>query len=236
MDLVSTSNNYKIAGSTKLTNTSLTNIQFAPDLLQIGTLQLLNVDNINIDGNTISSSIAMSLVAAAGINLTAGGDIAILDNRKVTGLATPTNSQDAANKIYVDQQIATETIVFSLDITALGSGTTLQNNVRDILQTLYPIVSLTASKVARIHTVSYAGATVSGIIVNIADNVANTGEVLTVEKTDVDANGTLNRSVVRDIAFTNPASGVVDLTPIRGTIVYQSNGTVWNFVSNDPYP
>jgi Ni,Fe-hydrogenase maturation factor len=236
VDLASSSDSYKIAGSTKLTNTSLTNIQFAPNLTQIGTLEFLNVDSINIDNNTISSSIAMGLVATAGVNITAGGNIAIQDNRKITGLATPTDNQDAANKIYVDTQIATETIVFSLDITALGSGTTLVNNVRGILQTLYPVTSLDAGKVARIHTVSYAGATVSGIIVDIADNVPNTGQVLTVEKTDVDANGTLNRSVVRDIAFTNPASGVVDLTPIRGTIVYQSNGTTWEFVSNDPYP
>lgn len=236
VNLASTANNYKIAGSTKLTNTSLTNIQFAPDLLQIGTLQLLNVDNINIDGNTISSSIAMSLVASSGINITAGGNIAILDNRKITGLADPTDAQDAVNKIYVDKQIAIEPIVFSLDITALGSGTTLQNNVRDILQTLYPVTALSSNKVARIHTVSYAGVTVSGVVVDIADNVANTGQVLTVTKTDVDANGTLNRSVVRDIVFTNAASGVVDLTPVRGTIVYQSNGAVWEFVSNDPYP
>jgi Ni,Fe-hydrogenase maturation factor len=236
VDLASSSDSYKIAGSTKLTNTSLTNIQFAPNLTQIGTLEFLNVDSININNNTISSSIAMGLVATAGVNITAGGNIAIQDNRKITGLATPTDNQDAANKIYVDTQIATETIVFSLDITALGSGTTLVNNVRGILQTLYPLTSLDAGKVARIHTVSYAGATVSGIIVDIADNVSNTGQVLTVEKTDVDANGTLNRSVVRDIAFTNAASGVVDLTPIRGTIVYQSNGTTWEFVSNDPYP
>jgi hypothetical protein len=236
VDLGSSSDSYKIAGSTKLTNTSLTNIQFAPNLTQIGTLEFLNVDSININNNTISSSIAMGLVATAGVNITAGGNIAILDNRKITGLATPTDNQDAANKIYVDTQIATETVIFSLDITALGSGTTLVNNVRGILQTLYPLTSLDAGKVARIHTVSYAGATVSGIIVNIADNVPNTGQVLTVTKTDVDANGTLNKSVVSDIARTNDASGVVDLTPIRGTIVYQSNGTTWEFVSNDPYP
>jgi Ni,Fe-hydrogenase maturation factor len=236
LDLTSSLNNYKIAGSVKLTNTSLTNIQFAPDLLEIGTLQFLNVDNININSNAISSSSSMVLNATSGINVTAGGNIAIIDNRKITGLANPTENQDAANKVYVDEKVATETIVFSLDITALGVGTTLANNVKDILQTLYPLTSETASKVARIHTVSYAGATVSGIIVDIADNIANTGEVLTVTKTDVDANGTLNRSVVRDISFTNPASGVVDLTPIRGTLVYSSNGSEWQFVSNNVYP
>jgi hypothetical protein len=235
IDLLSTTNNYKIAGSTKLTNTSLTNIQFAPDLSQIGTLQFLNVDNINVDGNTISSSIAMSLVSTAGISITAGGNIAILDNRKITGLATPTSNQDAANKLYVDTQIDNGVIIFSLDITALGTSTTLENNVRDILQSLYPITSSSAGKIARIHTVSYAGVSVSGIVIDIANNIANTGEVLTVSKTDVDANGTLNRSVVSDIVSTNSASGAVNLVPSRGTMVYQSNGTVWGFVSNTPY-
>ena len=236
VDLASAANSYKIAGSTKLTNTSLTNIQFAPNLAQIGTLDFLNVDNINIDGSTISTNISLGLVATSGINITAGGNITILDNQKIVGIANPTNNQDAANKLYVDTQIATDPIVFSLDITALGSQSTLETNVRNILNSLYPAnTALSAGKVAKIHTVSYAGAAVSGIIVDIAQNEDNTGEVLSVTNVNVDANGTLNESVVRGIEFTNAASGVVDLTPIRGTITYTSNGTEWVFNSNIPY-
>ena len=239
VDLSSSSNTYKIAGSTKLTNTSLSNIQFADDLVRIGVLQFLNVDNINVDSNVISSTSNTILVlnSNSGISIVAGGDIAIQDNNKITGLASPAASQDAANKLYVDTQIAVEPIVFSLDITALGSGATLQNNVRDIIESLYPASTpLSNGKIAKIHTVSYAGAEVSGIQVTIANNIPNTGEVLTVTKVAVDANGTLNQSVVSDIATSNDASGTVDLTPIRGTIVYESNGTTWEFVPNESYP
>ncbi len=238
IDLASAANSYKIAGSTKLTNTSLTNIQFAPSLTQIGTLEFLNVDNININNNVISSTSNTILVlnSNSGVNIIAGGDIAIQDDQKITGVATPTASQDAANKLYVDTQIAVEPIVFSLDITALGSGPTLQNNVRDIIESLYPAATpLSAGKIAKIHTVSYAGAEVSGIEITLSESFPNNA-VLTVTKVAVDANGTLNQSVVSDIATSNTASGTVDLTPIRGTIVYESNGTTWEFVSNESYP
>lgn len=236
IDLDSSSSTYKIAGSTKLTNNSLTNIQSALDLSQIGTLQFLDVDNVNIDGNTISSSIAMRLVAEAGVNITAGGDISILDNRKITGLAAPISNQDAANKLYVDTQIQSNPIVFSLDVTALGTGSTLETNVQNILESLYSASTpLSIGKIAKIHTVSYAGVSVTGIIVDIADNINNTGEVLSVTKVSVDKNGTENQSVVRDIAFTNPAAGIVDLIPTRGTITYTSNGTVWSLASNEVY-
>ncbi len=235
LDLSSNTLVFSINNSVKLTNDSLTNIQYAPDLLQIGTLQFLDVDNININGNTISSSLGLVFTAASGINITAGGNIAIQDSQKITGLADPTSAQDAATKAYVDNATVTAPVVFSLDITGLGSGLTLQTNVSSYLNDLFPSNSNNTGKLARIHTVSYAGATVSGINVTVTESPNLTG-VLTITRVAVDSNGTQNESAIQDIVASNTASGVAVLAPSRTLMIFESSGSGWNHVSTTAYP
>lgn len=227
VDINDNTKTYKIGGVDKLTNTSLTNVTKALDLDEIGTLLYLNVDSIGIDGTIISSSAAMNLQAASGINITSAGDIAIQDNQKITGLATPQNDQDAANKIYVDTQIAIEPIVFSMDVTGLGTGTALQSAVESFLTDLYSPVGINTGKTAKIHTTSYAGATVDGVDIE---------SVKTITRIAVDSNGTQNESVVQDIVFDpEGASGTVILEPARTMMVYQSNGAAWQYQSTTTY-
>jgi len=227
VDLSNTANTYQIAGVDKLTNTSLTNIQKALDLDEIGTLLYLNVDSISLDGTIISSNAAMNIQADSGINITSSGDIAIQDAQKITGLADPTNSQDAATKIYTDTQIATETIVFSMDTTGLGTGVTLQSAVADYLNDLYAAASINTGKIAKIHTTSYAGATVDGVDIESVKNVSYIA---------VDSNGTQNESVVQDVTFDpEGASGSVVLIPNRTLMTYRSTGTVWEYQSTVAY-
>lgn len=236
IDLDSTINTYMVAGSPKLTTDSLTNIRFANDLETIGKLNYLDVDDINIDGATITASPnigAFRIVSNNGIFITAGGDIAITDNQKIIGLADPVNDQDAANKRYVDSEIEAETIVFSMDITGLGTGTTLQNNVANFLEDLHPAAEK-AGAIARIHTTSYTGATVEGIGVSVTLDPDTSG-VLTKSTIAVDADGTKNESVIADITNTNPATGSVILVPSRGLLVYQSSGSAWVYQSLTTY-
>ena len=228
VDLNSTSNTYKIGGVDKLTNTSLTNVQKALDLDEIGTLLYLNVDSIGIDGTIISSSADMNIISTSGINITSGGDIAIQDSQKITGLANPQDDQDASTKIYTDTEVATETIVFSMDVTGLGSGVTLQNAVAQYLADLYPPALINTGKTAKIHATSYAGATVDGVDIEA---------VKVVSRIAVDSNGTQNESVVQDIVFApEGASGNVILVPSRSLMTYESTGTTWNHQSTTTYP
>jgi len=227
VDLTDTAKTYKIGGVDKITNTSLTNVQKALDLDEIGTLLYLNVDSIGIDGTIISSNAAMNITATSGVNITANGDIAIQDSRKITGLADPENNQDAATKIYVDIQIAIEPIVFSMDITGLGAGATLQTAVGSFLTELYSPVGINTGKIARIHTTSYAGATVEGVDIESVKNISLIA---------VDSNGTQNESVVQDIVFDpEGASGTVVLEPSRTMMTYQSTGLVWQYQSTTTY-
>ena len=237
VDLSSITKTYQIAGVDKLTNTSLTNITKALDLDEIGTLIELNVDDININGSVITCNPAalgaLTITSSTGINITSGGDIAIQDSRRITGLGNPAQNQDAATKYYTDNQIATETIVFSLDITgfntpnSIGIGDGPITNVAAVLQSLYPAATENNGKIAKIHTTSYAGAsaTLDAADINAAINYS---------RLDVDSNGTQNESVVQDFTFDNIA-GDVTLAPLRYTMTFQSTGTVWSHVTTVAY-
>ena len=226
IDLSNTSTEIKIGGQTKLTNTSLSNILYADELTRVGTLTSLQVDSINMDGNTIANSVsAINITANGGLNLTPGGDIAISGNHKITGLKDPTASQDAATKIYTDTEIANEVIVMGFDITGLGSGSALQAAVAGYLNDLYPASAINNGKQAKLHCTSYANATASGIDVDSAKTISYIA---------VDANGTQNESVVQDIVFAG-ASGNVALTATRSLMRFQSNGSGWEWQATTAY-
>jgi hypothetical protein len=237
-DLLNTSSTFKIGGIDKLTNDTLVNVTKALDLDRIGTLTQLQVDEIAIDGKTITSTNDMALVSTNGIAITAGSDINVTDAQKITGVGKAISAKKAAElvvaesidstvvtKIYADEEIATETIVFSMDITGLGTGAALQNAVATYLNDMYPVVTLNTNKIARIHTTSYTGATVQGVDVESAKSISNIA---------VDSNGTQNESVVQDIVFAG-ASGTVILTPARALMTYKSTGTVWSHQSTTSY-
>ena len=240
-DLLNTASAYKIGGVNKLTNDALVNVTKALDLDRIGTLTQLQVDEIAIDGKTISSTNDMAITSTNGIAITAGSDINVTDNQKITGVAKAISARKAAElvitesanntvttKEYVDEEIVTETIVFSLDITGLGTGSALESAVSSYLDDLYPAVTLNTNKIARIHTTSYAGATVEGVDVEAAKNVTYIA---------VDSNGTQNESVVQDVVFdAGGASGNVILTPSRTLMTYKSSGTGWVYQSTTVYP
>lgn len=218
---------YKIGGVDKLTMNSLVNITSAPDLQTIGTLQILRVDNITLNGKTISSPDELTIDADENIILKAGTTIDITNSKRITGLGDPLSDQDAANRRYVQNYTSTLPEIFTIDVTGLGTGATLISAVASILTNLLPPASNNIGKVAKLLTVSYTGATVSGVNVEAIKNVTYT---------TADSNGTQNITVVQDISFSpTGASGSINLVPTRSYMTYVSNGSAWTHQSTTPF-
>jgi len=181
-------------------------------LNQIGTLQSLNVDDLNIDGTTITTT-------NNGLNITSADTIIITNNKKISGVADPTEDLDVTNKRYVDTEINSEPVVFSLDITALDN-----NDIAAIIGTMFSPSQKEENTQALIHTTTVVGATVTGIDI---DSVANK------EFVNVDKAGTENEAVLRDIAF-DTASGTVNVSIARGLKRFIVQGNNWVFDTDLP--
>ena len=190
----------------------------ATGLTQVGTLTTLSVDDITLNGNTVSTS-------TSGLQITSTGSIAITNNQKITGLADPTLNQDAATKFYVDDQINLEPVVMSLDISKAGGVTLTNAEIATIIEDVYPAANKKPGTYAYIITSSITGATVSGINVDTP--------VLTKSFIAVDSNGVQNESVLQDIAFT-AASGTVQVVLDRGLRRFHVVGTAWVFLDEPP--
>jgi hypothetical protein len=208
-------NEFKINDVTVLTSNALGNgITSAIGLAQIGTLVDLQVDNIQLDGNTISTSVT-------GLTIDASGDISVSDV-KITDVLDPAAAQDAATKAYVDREIDSEPVVFMLDTTGLTQPTAGNpyDDVKGILETLYPASEKENGTQARIHCTSYTGVTVTGIDVQSAMSKSYLS-VLTDDSTA--------QSVVQDVNF-SPVNANANLTPSRQTMTFQVTAGTWTWV------
>lgn len=86
----------------------------------------LRVDNLKLDGNTLSATNANGNVVLAP----AGTGTVDVSGAKITGVATPTQNTDAANKQYVDGQLGT---AVNLTIAGDTGGTDSVNLATDTL-------------------------------------------------------------------------------------------------------
>lgn len=195
-------NSFKINGVDVLTANSLGQfITKAPAVDQVGTLNYLDVEDIHLEGTTITTAGTGLFVKSDGnINVTnaAGAPNTV----RISGIADPTAQQDVATKEYVDREIGLEPVAFSLDITGLSDA-----QIALVIESLYPAANKRQGTQAFIHTTTITGATVTGIDV---DSVATKTTI------NVDKGGVPNSQVVlRDIAFAD-ASGTVNVTIQRG--------------------
>ena len=118
--------NAMLAGSianAKLANSSIT---IGSDAVALGGSQTdlngitsLDVDNITIDGNTISTT-----NTNGNLTLSPNGTGTVdVGNSRITTVATPTGSTDAANKAYVDAQLQGLDVKNSVRVATTANGT-----------------------------------------------------------------------------------------------------------------
>lgn len=206
---------FKINDISVLSSNALgTGVTSALGLAQVGTLTDLQVDNIELDGTTISTT-------GAGLTIDSSGDVSV-SNNKIVDVLNPTAATDAATKSYVDTEIDSEPVVFMLDTTGLTQPTTGNpyDDVKDILETLYSASEKENGTQARIHCTSYSNVQVTGIDVQSAMSKSYLS-VLTDDSTA--------QSVVQDVNF-SPVNANANLTPTRQTMTFEVNGGAWQWV------
>lgn len=198
---------YKLNGNTVLSGTALSYITSAPDLQTIGTLTGLNVDNVNIDAQKISSTVGnLQIESTSGV-------IEVQNLNRITGLGTPVNSTDAASKQYVDDAIDGEGIVLALNITGLGydpvqnGGATFAANIQTLLEEIVPASTKKNGSIAKIHGTDQTGASATFAAADL--NAALEESTVSVDKTVTVA----TRSIT---SVTTGATTILTLDAVHG--------------------
>ena len=223
---------YRIENTQVLSKTRLGDtVTTANGLTSIGTLASLSVTgDVTLGGDIIN---------AGAMSITTGGTIT-LNGVRVTGLDTPTTTTDATTKAYVDNEVATIPINFSLDITALanpnapGVSDGPINDVINILGDISPVTTANNGTIARVHCVSYTASAVSGITITVGTD-PDTTKTLTKSTIAVDSAGTQNESVIQDIVASNTVSGTFTPSPSRYTMTFQVVAGAWAHQSTANY-
>ena len=203
LDLVSTKN-YKINNTDVLSSDTLGAGVINTSIRNLGVLETLNIGT----GGTASVNISNAGVitrpgASTGLTFTVGGDINV-SSSKITNLLTPTSDADAVNKVYVDQTVQSNPIIFSMDITGMVS---INDEIITILNSLYPSSTFANGKVARIATTNYTGQTTDPI--DIATPTTTT-------EVDVNAAAGGTVSVLQGISLPNSLTPTFTLSVTRG--------------------
>ena len=140
---------YKINGFDVLSQTSLgSTVTSAPGLTSIGTQTNFFAGTINITGNTISSTAVNGNIVVAPN----GSGVIDASSKKIANLANPTNSNDAANKAYVDTQLASKSLGISADTTGLANQTSAIASA--IIEKVFPAIDYANGTLCRIHCVN----------------------------------------------------------------------------------
>lgn len=210
----------------------------APGLVNIGSLSSITVDNITIDGNRISNTVA-------DLELVSNGPITVIGvAQEIVGVKTPispravvenpalTESADnaVATKGYVDTEIGAKTLVFGLDVTgftiAINTGAGVNNDVKDVLDSLVDATTVPGNTQAVIHGSAIAAS---------GTDTADVNSQLNKSSIAVDSGGTQNVSVLQDITV-----GAVPIVPTftvtRYTIKFKTVAGVWTHVETTAYP
>jgi len=233
---------YKIEDETVLTKTGLGPSVVNSNLTSIGTLVAINVDDINIDNNVITSS------NPNGLEFNVLNDIAInpgtLSYRYITGVKKPISALNAAYSVnnesaddlaatkgYVDEEILGRTQYHTVNCTGFGAAGfgaagDLESGLKALLLSWIPTTSVTENTTVRILAESPT-ATTDPIDVNSSINKSFLA---------VDSAGVQNVSVISDINISPDPTTTITFGMDRHIVEFRMQASDWVWVSTVTYP
>jgi len=163
---------FNINGVAILTATALaSSVTSAPGLTSFGPQTSITAGTIQISTNVISTTTTNQDLQ---LSPNGTGNIAIVGSKKITGLANPTSTQDAATKYYVDT--AALTAPLSVAVTDTNIVPLSNTSIATLLGDIYPASTSANNKLAYVHqqTMTYTSGTLSSVVYATSSTISYT--------------------------------------------------------------
>ena len=216
---------FRIDGSTIMDATTFYGTTI-PNVTSFGTQNVVNIGpgvppvaQTRIENNRIST-----VASGDDLELTpdSTGNVVLIGSPKITGMADPTNAQDAATKEYVDDTVETRSLAFSMDLTDGKPNTYIANT---ILNNLAPPAEYRNGTTARILCTVVSNSTTSLSINPLVTE--STAEFNTPSGTAF---------AVTDVAIATATVPAPTITTTRVVKTFQLAAGAWSFVSEVVLP
>jgi hypothetical protein len=219
---------YKIGGNTVLSRDSISpTVQTATGLNRIGTLELLNVDNINLNDNTISTTNNSDIVLNPFNNKNVN-----VSQSQIKNLADPSTQTDATNKEYVDSRVDSVPVALAIDITGFEN---VDDDVRAVLESISPSNEKRNGTRARVIGTAYESVTVDNI--EVASKINKSYASITDLENPIDLEDNIEltaKSVLQDFSISDLTTTFTPV-PQRYILEYQVTNNVWQHLSTIVY-
>jgi hypothetical protein len=194
---------FRIAQNNIINTTTIGPSVVNSNLQNVGVLTELQVDDIDINGTTISTR---DTNGNLNFNIHGTGNI-VLDPEEaspvtqIKGVQDPTDAQDVGTKNYIDSEIRTRTLFMTINTTGIADKTSAVDGLPFIMNTLAPASNFNNGATARVlaEDLTLAGAQTNISVTSVPTGTTNT---LLIGQTAVDQNGVQNSaSVLSSVAF-----------------------------------
>ena len=212
---------FKINGVTVLSATSLgPGITSIPGVTSFGTQQFVEIGpgtppevQMRLENNRISTVANDDNIE---LDPNGTGNISLIGGPRITGMSSPIDSTDAANKDYVDTVVESRNIFLTMDITDGISNSGIAN----FLQQVAPANEYRPGTLARVLCTAFSNSTTTLDINPLID--ASKGLFNTPTGT---------AEAVTDVAISTATVSAPTISVTRIVKTFQVSGGVWTFIS-----